>query len=141
MLSVTPALPVTETHAGVGRVTRARRLRGVSGWPLFVPPVPVLRAFYAAHPDFRIGEQDIVSSVVPLSVNRETTATERTIIKAIRSSPDGVMRRRDLYSHCVTRHGMNPYTFEQHLYADPFIVQAGPELWSLRGTIGDHTLK
>lgn len=133
MLSVASPISVGELREGVQRHYHVRSSRGISKWPIIVPPKAVLLKFYSSHPEFSVDADGNVSSPRLLNHRTELNPTELVLVEAIRSSPSQVLDRASLARRCVDQQGMNGNTFSQFLSSSAVISHLGTDLWSLRG--------
>jgi hypothetical protein len=125
MLSVSPRLDITTARQGVRRRYKFMQID-------LVPPSNILRAFYEAHPEFVLNDDDTVSSSEPLDYRTELGDVERAFVEAFRESPTGLLDRAEL-QHTVTDRGMNPSTFSVMTSYSPIIDHPATNVWCLRG--------
>jgi hypothetical protein len=131
MLSVTPRLDVPTLRQGVRRRYRFMHIDSV-------PPVSVLAAFYAAHPEFVLHADDTVSSAQPLDYREELGDVEEAFVDVLRGSPTGLMDRAQL-DEAVTGMGVNANTFSVFTTYSPILDHPATNIWSLRGQPIDPT--
>jgi hypothetical protein len=132
MLSVASPIELGSLREGIRREYRYRGHRGMKTWSLLVPPRSVLRAYYQAHPEFLIDDNDLVKPVDPLDYRTELALNDAILVDVLRSSPACVLDRASLASEC-TRRSMNVNTFSLYLTYSPVILHLGTDVWSLRG--------
>ena len=125
MLSVVPRLDIATARQGVRRRYRFRQID-------VVPPIGVLTAFYAAHPEFLINDDRTVESVVPLDYRDVLGDVERTFVEVLRDCPTGVMDRAEL-EEAVTGRGVNGSTFSVFTTYSPILDHPAIDVWCLRG--------
>jgi hypothetical protein len=128
MLSVTARLEVGTIRQGVRRRYRFMRID-------VVPPIAVLRAFYATHPEFILNGDGKVESAVPLDYRNVLGEVERVFVEVLRASPTGLMDRAE-FEEAVTGRGVNPNTFSVFTTYSPILDHPATNVWCLRG----HTI-
>lgn len=138
MLSVTSPIHISSLREGIRRHVRYRKNRGVSGWPLVIPPRVVMRRFYEVHPEFAIDGAGQVATVEPLDHRRELGVTEQAFVDVLRSSPACILDRASCAKGCLER-GINQHTFSTFLTYSPVLEHLGTDIWSLRGVRVDPT--
>jgi hypothetical protein len=132
MLSVASPIELGVIREGIRREYRYRGHRGVKTWSLLVPPRWVLRAYYEAHPEFVIDQDDMVKPVDPLDYRVELALNDAILVDVLRSSPACVLDRASFAAECLRR-SMNINTFGIYLTYSPVIIHLGTDVWSLRG--------
>jgi Bacterial RNA polymerase, alpha chain C terminal domain/Sigma-70, region 4 len=132
ILSVTSPIELSVIREGVRREYQYRKYRGLKKWSLLVPPRSVLRAYYQAHPEFNIDENDLVKPIDPLDYRMELALTDTILVDVLRSSPTSVLDRASFAAECERR-SMNMNTFSIYLTYSPVIVHLGTDIWALRG--------
>jgi hypothetical protein len=132
ILSITMPVHISVIREGLRRVFAVRGARGLSSWPLTVPPRSVLKRFYEEQSEFIVDENGNVSSAHPLDYRSELSSTEQTFVDVLRSSPACVLDRESLASGCM-KLGMNLNTFSVYSSYSPVITHLGTDIWSLRG--------
>lgn len=125
MLSVAPRLDVPTLRQGIRRRYRFMRIETV-------PPVGVLEAFYAAHPEFALHDDGTVESTVPLDYRLVLGEVERAFVEAFRSIPTGLMDRVEL-EDALTKRGINPNTLAVFTTYSPVLDHPATNVWCLRG--------
>jgi hypothetical protein len=120
----------------MGGVERQYTWRNSTGgsdreFDLQVPPVEVLRAFYASHPDFSVDEKGRIRLV--RLVGEEILGEEKlTLVRILRDQPWPAMTRNDLIDACVAE-GMLSSTAGVFLTYAECIENIGHNVWALRG--------
>jgi hypothetical protein len=132
MLSVASPIELGVLRDGLRREYRYRGQRRISGWSLLVPPRAVLRAYYGAHPEFAIDDDEMVRSVEPLDYRIELALNDAILVDALRSSPACVLDRQSLAKECARR-SMNVNTFNIYSSYSVVLVRLALDVWSLRG--------
>ncbi|MGO9420227.1 hypothetical protein [Roseiarcus sp.] len=132
MLSVASPIELSSLREGIRREYRYRGYRGMKTWSLLVPPRSVLRAYYRAHPEFMIDENELVKPVDPLDYRVELALNDAILVDVLRSSPASVLDRASLVAECARR-SMNLNTLSLYLTYSPVILHIGTDIWSLRG--------
>jgi hypothetical protein len=132
MLSVAAPIELGVLRDGLRREYRYRQNRGITGWPLIVPPRAVLLAYYKAHPEFAVDDGELVKPAAPLDYRVELGLNDSILVDVLRSSPACVMDRSSLAEECARR-SMNLSTFNLYLSYSPVMIQLGIDAWSLRG--------
>ena len=130
MLSVASPIGVKKLRAGARRVARFRN--SSNNWDVRIPPIAIMSAFYARHPDFEIDTEGLVSSVEPLDYKQELGDAERVLVDVIRSTPTSLLDRSAFRRECIKR-GMNPNTFEITMTYGAVAEQVDTNIWTLRG--------
>lgn len=125
MLAVTPRLPLATIRQGLRRRYRFFRID-------VVPPLDVLRAFFAENREFSIGVDDVVSSVNDLDYRRELGDTERVFVEVLREISSGLLDRTELEA-LVTARGIKPSTFSVFTTFSPILDHPATNVWCLRG--------
>lgn len=125
MLSVTSRLDLPTLRQGIRRRYRFMQID-------LVPPVDVLRAFYRAHPEFVMHDDDTLESVEPLDYRKVLGDVDRIFVEVLRESPTGMMDRSELEAS-VTGRGVNPSTFSVATTYSPVLDHPATNVWSLRG--------
>lgn len=131
MLSVAKSGDLGSIREGLRREFKFRGSRGVSEWPLTVPPRSILALLYAKHPEFVI-HGDVVSTVSALDYRSELRRTEITLVDVLRSASGQVLDRASCVRGCVAR-GLNENTLSLYLTYSCLISHLGTDLWSVRG--------
>jgi hypothetical protein len=99
---------------------------------LQVPPEDILRAFYAAHPDFTTDSDGRIR--LARSVPEEILGEEKlTLVRILRDQPWQAMTRNDLIDACVAA-GMRVATANVFLTYAECLENIGHNVWALRGT-------
>lgn len=129
MLSVFPQLDLVTMRQGVRRRFRFMQID-------LVPPINVLSAFYAAHPEFVLRDDGRVESAENLNYREVLGETEQVIVDILRASPTGLMDRAEL-EDAVTARGINANTFSVFTTYSPIIDHPAKNIWSLRGHVPD----
>jgi hypothetical protein len=129
MLSVTPHLDIATIRHGIRRHYRFRHID-------IVPPTSVLTAFYRAHPEFVVSDDDIIASKSPLDYRDVLGPAECAFVNALRASPTGLMDRLDL-ERAVTGRGVNANTFSVFTTYSPILDHPALNVWCLRGQVID----
>jgi len=131
MLSVVSPQSLLSIREGLRRAYRGRA--GSAEYPMMpiVPPLTVISAILAAHPEFEVWGEE-VHSVVPLDSARELGDTERVFVEVLRSSPAGVLDRRSLAEGCISR-GVNENTFSVYTTYSSILDHVDLDVWKLRG--------
>jgi hypothetical protein len=132
MLSVASPIELGVIREGLRRVYRYRGNRGVKTWSLLVPPRSVLRAYYEAHPEFIVGNGELIGAREPLDYRVELALNDTILVDVLRSSPACVLDRASVANECIRR-SMNINTFSIYLSYSPVVVHLGKDIWSLRG--------
>jgi hypothetical protein len=132
MLSVASPIELSSLREGIRREYRVRGYRGMKTWSLLVPPRSVLRAYYRAHPEFMIDENELVKPIDPLDYRVELALNDTILVDVLRSSPACVLDRASLVAECARR-SMNLNTLSVYLTYSPVILHIGTDIWSLRG--------
>jgi len=132
MLSVASPIELATIREGLRREYRYRGHRGVKSWSLLVPPRWVLLAYYEAHPEFAIDQNNMLMPVDPLDYRVELALNDAILVDVLRSSPACVLDRASLAAECARR-SMNMNTFSLYLTYSPVIMHIGTDVWSLRG--------
>ena len=125
MLSVTPQLDLGTVRQGIRRRYRFMQID-------VVPPTEVLRYFYAAHPEFVIGDDGIVESTRPLDYRELLGDVEQVFVEVLRASPTGLLERSEL-EEAVTARGINLNTFSVFTSYSPILDHPATNVWCLRG--------
>lgn len=132
ILSVCSPIAVSQIWEGMQRrcayfnVTRARPAARV-------PPLGIVRAFLKDHPDFRVDDDDRVSSARPLDYRAQLRAAERTIVQLLRSAPGGVLDRASIIRECV-KQGFKPVTVRTELGSSAVLDPVAEHVWAVRGS-------
>ena len=109
MLSVASSIGVSVLRDGVRRAFKFRSISGSRGWRTpNVPPRNVLAGYYRAHPDFVIGDTEMVRSARPLNYRSELAGVEQTIVSVLRASPTNFLDRTELLEACATSPTTSP---------------------------------
>lgn len=132
MLSVAAPISVKTLREGLRRHFKYRGTRGLSKWPLRVPPRSILQGLYQAHPEFRVTDEGEVHSVEPLNYHVELSPGQQTLVDVIRSSPTCIMDRMSCVRGCLER-GMNEFTLSAYMTYASFVEHVDTDVWSLRG--------
>ena len=138
ILSVASPVELGVVRDGIRREYQCRKHRGIRSWSLLVPPKSIMRAYYLAHPEFLIDENDLVKPIEPLDYRVELAMNDATLVDVLRSSPACVLDRSTFASECERR-SMNMNTFSLYLTYSPIITHLGTDIWSLRGVQVDPT--
>lgn len=125
ILSVTDPMKMGILRSGVRRVYRWRGIE-------IVPPLDVLRAYYAVHPEFEIDAQDTVSSVESLDYRKELADTERKLVEIFEETPNGVLDRQSLEEAAKEKY-LNPNSLSVFMTYSPIIDHPALNAWTLRG--------
>lgn len=125
MLSVTPRLDVPTLRQGVRRRYRFIQID-------LVPPVNVLTAFYAAHPEFAVRDDATVGPSGALDYRDVLGDVEQVFVEVLRGAPTGLMDRAEL-EEAVTSRGVNPSTFSVFTSYSPILDHPAMNVWCLRG--------
>jgi hypothetical protein len=140
MLSVTTPLGIATIREGVRRQFKFRASSGrATGLHPIAPTRDVLASYFKLHPDFAIGDDGSVRSVVPLDYRAELGGVETVIVTVLRSAPSRVLDRTGLTEACVER-GVNTSTLWTLATYSPVIEHVGTGLWTLCGTSVDPTI-
>lgn len=131
MLSVVNPLDLALLRDGLRREYSFRGSRGVSAWPITVPPRSILGALYDRHPEFVIAGSS-VSSQGELDWRTELRETERVLVESLLEAPSKVLDRASCVRTC-SRRGLNENTLSIYLSYSGLIVHLGLDVWSLRG--------
>jgi hypothetical protein len=132
VLSVAAPQTVSSIREGVRRVFRYRALTAPRYSSLTVPPHSVIARFFQRHPDFRIDDDSMVTSIKPLDFRQLLGDGERILVEVVRSSALGVLDRKTLVEECLRR-GINENTLSVYSSYSPIIEHIGVDLWKLRG--------
>lgn len=132
VLSVAAPQTVSGIREGVRRVFRYRALTNSKYSSLTVPPQSVIARFFQRHPDFRIDDDSMVTSVRPLDFRQLLGEGEQILVDVLRSSALGVLDRKTLVEACLKR-GINENTLSVYSSYSPIIEHIGVDLWKLRG--------
>jgi hypothetical protein len=125
MLSVTSRLSVTTLRLGVRRYYPFRHID-------VVPPIGVLAAYYAAHPQFAVDNDGVVSPVEPLDYRHVLGDAEQIFVEALRTTKTGLMDRAEFEQVAIER-GMNANTFSVMTSYSPILDHPALNVWCLRG--------
>lgn len=125
MLSVAPRLDLHTLRQGVRRRYRFMRIETV-------PPTSVLGAFYAAHPEFVLGDDGMVESAVALDYRLILGDVDRAFVEVFQSTDTGLMDRAQL-DEVLTKRGINPNTLAVWTSYSPIIDHPALNVWCLRG--------
>lgn len=125
ILSVSDPIDVTTLRAGIRRLYKWRRVE-------IVPPTEILRAYYAAHPEFEIDGRGLVSSVGSLNFRNELADVEKKLVEIFEESATGVLDRHSLEQAARERH-LNPNSLSVFTTYSPIIDHPALNAWTLRG--------
>lgn len=131
MLSITSPIDLVVLREGLRREYRYRGTRGLSTWPITVPPRAVLTLFYEEHPEFAV-KDGMVSSTQDLDWRDELRPTERVLVEVLRSAPGCILDRASCVRAC-TEKGLNENTLSLYLSYCAIISHPSTDVWSLRG--------
>ncbi len=127
MLAGCGPLTVQDLREGLDRLHRFR-----PGHMRHVPSLAALRLFYAAHPRFTIGPDDVVSSRERLDPNELLDRTELTLIKIFNEAPLGVLDRTELMRRGVAA-GLNRNSLAVATSYSLVVDSPAQDRWALRG--------
>jgi hypothetical protein len=136
VLSVAAPQTVSNIREGARRVFRYRALTNAKYKSLTVPPQSVIARFFQRHPDFRIDDEAMVTSIRPLDFRQLLGEGEQILVDVLRSSALGVLDRKTLVEACLKR-GINENTLSVYSSYSPIIEHIGVDLWKLRGVSVD----
>ncbi len=134
VLAATSPIDVARLREGLRRSFRFRQsMARKKGALLMVPPRSVLLAYYKAHPDFVVLENELVKSARPLDYRSELTPLEQSIVDVLRSTPSSVLDRVAMAEGCIER-GVNTHSLWTMMTYSPVFESLGDGLWTVRGT-------
>jgi hypothetical protein len=132
MLSVTNPISVQRLRDGLRREFNFRNFSSSGRLNLRVPPVSVLRAFLADHPEFLVDERGLVRPATPLDYRVELGETDKVLVDVFRSSPSMVLDRSSVLTGCLER-GVNLSTAGTDLTYSCVVEHLDTNIWTLRG--------
>jgi hypothetical protein len=97
-----------------------------------VPPIPVLKSYFAAHPDFVVTGDGRLTSSTELSPEAVLGATELILMQILQAAPDGFLDRAGFLRE-ARAHGIDPNTFS--VYTSYSVILDNPvvDVWVIRG--------
>lgn len=131
VLSIFSPIRITRLREGIRR--EVMYLNNVKhGWPIRVPPRPVLRRYFEEHREFAIDDRDMVSSIEPIDYRNELTGVDKVLVDVLKATPTGVLDRSSLREE-VSRRGVNLATFEQAMTYSAVVERLDTNVWTARG--------
>jgi hypothetical protein len=127
MLAACGPLSISDLRDGLDRVHRYR-----AGKMPYVPSPFALRLFYATHPRYVLGPNDIVSSKEPLDPAVELDRTEMKLYAVLSVVPSGVLDRSELIRHGIAA-GINQNSLSVYTSYSPILANPVMDRWTLRG--------
>lgn len=124
MLSVTPRLHLDTVRGGL-----ARRRRLVENT---VAPLPILAAYYHAHPEFVV-DGPWIEAAERLDAHHELRPMELVVVEALRATPEGRLSRPALRAAGAAR-GVTEESLDAVLITTPVLEHLQYGVWCLRGS-------